>query len=86
FADTAGHWAEKAVRLLASRGILSGYPDGSFRPDQPLTRAETVVLLNRMLGRSGVPGEAAAMPEAAYKDLPAGHWAYAEIMSASAAS
>ena len=39
-ADIAGHWVEDSVKSLIDQGILNGYPDGSFRPDQSITRAE----------------------------------------------
>ena len=39
-ADITGHWVEDSVKSLIDQGILNGYPDGSFRPDQSITRAE----------------------------------------------
>lgn len=46
--DITGHWAEKAIRRCMERGLLKGYPDGSFQPDKPVTRAELAVILDRM--------------------------------------
>lgn len=46
--DITGHWAEKAIRRCMERGLLRGYPDGSFQPDKPVTRAELAVILDRM--------------------------------------
>lgn len=46
--DIAGHWAEKAIRRCIERGLLRGYPDGSFQPDKPVTRAELAVILDRL--------------------------------------
>lgn len=46
--DVTGHWAEKAIRRCMERGLLKGYPDGSFGPDKPVTRAELAVILDRM--------------------------------------
>jgi hypothetical protein len=46
--DISGHWAENAIRRAISRGLMQGYPDGSFRPDQPVTRAELAVILDRL--------------------------------------
>jgi hypothetical protein len=46
--DVSGHWAEKAIRRCIERGLLKGYPDGSFQPDKPVTRAELAVILDRM--------------------------------------
>lgn len=46
--DITGHWAEKAIRRCMARGLLKGYPDGSFGPDKPVTRAELATVLDRM--------------------------------------
>lgn len=46
--DITGHWAEKAIRRCIERGLLRGYPDGSFAPDKPVTRAELAVILDRL--------------------------------------
>ena len=40
FNDISGHWAESVIEKFAEANIISGFPDGSFRPDQPVTRAE----------------------------------------------
>ncbi|MFO3797810.1 MAG: S-layer homology domain-containing protein, partial [Anaerolineales bacterium] len=45
FSDTAGHWAEDWIEALRAAGITSGYPDGTYRPDNPVTRAEMAVFL-----------------------------------------
>lgn len=49
----AGHWAADAIAYAAAQGWISGYPDGSFQPEQTVTRAETVKILNRGAGASG---------------------------------
>lgn len=46
--DITGHWAEKAIRRCMERGLMRGYPDGSFQPDKPVTRAELAVILDRL--------------------------------------
>lgn len=46
--DITGHWAEKSIRRCIKRGLLRGYPDGSFQPDKPVTRAELAVILDRL--------------------------------------
>ena len=46
--DVTGHWAERAIRRCMARGLLKGYPDGSFQPDKPVTRAELAVILDRL--------------------------------------
>lgn len=45
FTDTAGHWAEGMIRQAVTNGIVTGYPDGSFKPDHVVTRAEFAVML-----------------------------------------
>ncbi|MDD7537407.1 MAG: S-layer homology domain-containing protein, partial [Oscillospiraceae bacterium] len=55
FKDIAGHWAEAYIKLAAGNGWIAGYPDGTFRPDQDITRAETMTMINRVLER--VPSE-----------------------------
>ncbi|MEW6726668.1 MAG: S-layer homology domain-containing protein, partial [Bacillota bacterium] len=71
------HWAHAAVAELAARGIVSGYADGSFRPQAPVTRAELACLLTRALDlnppvNSGV----------SFVDLTADHWAYRPVATA----
>jgi len=57
FKDMEGHWAEPAVERMARKGMVSGYPDGTFKPEKILTRAEVASLLQRVLNLP--PGEAA---------------------------
>ncbi|MZQ84635.1 hypothetical protein GQF01_21235 [Paenibacillus sp. 5J-6] len=45
FRDTAGHWAEVSIKNAVNGGIVSGYPDGTFKPDSTVTRAEFAVML-----------------------------------------
>lgn len=47
FTDTNDHWAEKFICWLKEKGISSGFPDGSYRPDQGITRGEMAVMLQR---------------------------------------
>jgi hypothetical protein len=49
YPDVAGTWAEGPVLALESLGVVSGYPDGTFRPGAPVTRAELAALLARAL-------------------------------------
>ena len=51
FDDIAGHWAEEYINTAVQMGWVDGYPDGAFRPNQSVTRAETAALINRMLNR-----------------------------------
>ena len=45
--DYDGHWAEEDIRWAVERGLMTGYPDGSFQPDKPVTRAELAVIMKR---------------------------------------
>ena len=56
FKDIAGNWAEQAIIAAQRAGYMKGYSDGTFRPGQSLTRAEAVVILNRVLGRGPLYG------------------------------
>lgn len=49
FSDSAGHWAEDIIQELANRGIIAGYPDGTVKPDNIITRGEFCALLARYL-------------------------------------
>ena len=48
--DISGHWAEKVITQWQEKGLISGYEDGTFKPDNSVTRAEFVIMLNKALG------------------------------------
>ncbi len=48
--DYEGHWAEKAIRWAIKKELMIGRPDGTFRPDEPVTRAELALVLQRLEG------------------------------------
>lgn len=78
FSDISGHWAQSAIELAKAAGILNGYKDGTFRPDQSLTRAETVAMISKLLGRAPLSDAAPT-----WSDVPQDHWAYGYIQEAS---
>ena len=84
FPDTAGHWAEAYIRLAAGNGWIEGYPDGTFRPNQSITRAETVTMIDRVLER--VPkDESRLLPHSAmltFPDCRPGQWFYIAVQEA----
>ena len=51
FSDVSSHWAKDEISIAANHGWIKGYEDGSFKPDQKITRAETMTLVNRVLNR-----------------------------------
>ncbi len=67
--DVAGNWAEPFIRVLVDKGIIAGYPDGTFRPDQPITRAEFAALLNKAFDLKPIRAGRK------FKDVPANYWA-----------
>ncbi|TXK82581.1 S-layer homology domain-containing protein [Paenibacillus sp. N3.4] len=78
FPDAIGHWAAAFIQKAKTAGLINGYEDGTFRPDQTLTRAEAVTLINKLLGRGPLSGAAKQ-----WKDVSEQHWAYANIQEAS---
>lgn len=52
FRDIYGHWAERYISRSAELGWIRGYTDNTFRPDQSITRAEAMALINRVLNRN----------------------------------
>ena len=76
FTDIYGHWAEDWIEALAGEGITSGYGDGTFRPDNGVTRAEISIFLLR--AKYGT-GYAPPPPDGGIFSDVAGHWAEAWI-------
>ncbi len=81
FNDESGHWAESYIASAAAKGWINGYPDGSFKPDKYITRAELVTLINNVLGRNVKPED--ILPEAKkFPDVSESDWFYTDIMIA----
>ncbi|MDG0790989.1 DUF4073 domain-containing protein [Cohnella ginsengisoli] len=72
------HWAADAISYVTSAGIMTGYAGQTFKPDQKLTRAEAVKVLNRLFGRGPLNGATTVT----FTDVPATHWAFADIEEA----
>lgn len=49
--DVTGHWAKASIEWAKETGLIKGYPDGSFQPDKPVTRAELAVILHRIYSK-----------------------------------
>jgi S-layer homology domain len=71
--DYSSNWAEPFIRVLIEKNIIVGYPDGTFRPDQPVTRAEFAALLNKSFELQPI------RESIVFQDVPAGYWA-AEVI------
>lgn len=81
FSDIKGHWAEKYIASAANKGWINGYTDGTFKPDQYITRAEAAKFINSVLNRkvdeAGLHEDAKMWPDNAK-----GMWYYYEILEA----
>jgi hypothetical protein len=74
FNDLAGHWTEPYIETLYRYNIIAGYEDGSFKPNQTITRAEAVTMINRMLHRGPLPTKSSS-----FSDVPDTYWAIGDI-------
>ncbi len=76
FNDTANHWANDFIRRLTSANLVSGFADGSFRPDAPIDRAQYAALLVKAFNPPPL------RPAAKFLDVPSDFWALAAINQA----
>ncbi|MCL2407838.1 MAG: S-layer homology domain-containing protein [Defluviitaleaceae bacterium] len=76
FGDTNTHWARGVIWLATQEGILAGFPDGTFRPNEAVTRAQLAVIFNRMFERSQLP-----LGNQEFNDVPLNHWARPAILN-----
>lgn len=78
FPDVQGtNWFSNFVSFLAQRNVVSGYPDGTFRPHQNVTRAEFATMLAESQGLANNP-----VSSTRFSDVPGGHWASGSIEAA----
>ncbi len=71
-----GYWAKGYIQALASQNIIAGFPDGSFKPNEPVTRAQFATIVTKALS------PAAKRQGIQFKDIQSNFWAYAAIQSA----
>jgi len=76
FVDTRTHWAAGFIDGLVSRGFVSGFPDGSFKPDAPLSRAQYAAILAKAFD---LPAKRSPL---SFVDVPQSHWAASAIQKA----
>jgi len=74
--DVSTSWAEPFIRVLVDRNIIVGYPDGTYRPDQPITRAEFAALLTKAFDLQPI------RESRTFQDVPPNYWAAAAIEKA----
>ena len=79
FSDTVGHWAESYINTAVEENIINGYPDGRFRPDRAVTRAEFASMINKALGNNGTAS-------ISFGDVSRGDWYYNDVAKALSAA
>lgn len=86
FKDVKGHWASDAIDKVFGNKAVEGYPDGTFKPNKTLTRAEAVTVLNAVFNRYTTSSSLNNVSSANlknYSDISSSHWAYYQILDAS---
>lgn len=78
FSDTEGHWAASAIGRWSRENVITGFEDGTFRPNEPITRAQMASLLNKIFGWE-------AKAENSFSDLDGSAWYADAILKANAA-
>ena len=70
FRDVIGHWAEKEIMFLAEKGWISGYSDGTYKPNRPITRAQAAKIISNFLGLTPTN------EKISFSDVDQNHWAF----------
>ena len=78
----ANHWASKEIAIAAKMGWINGYPDGSFRPDATITRAEMITMINRALNRVPSAEDHLLAGMVTFPDCQSGQWYYLAVQEA----
>lgn len=76
FADVQGHWAQAYIQALASRNIITGFPDGTFKPNEPVTRAQFAAIILKAFSPT------ATRPAREFSDVRQNYWGYTAIQTA----
>ncbi len=85
FADCEGHWATGYIAALVEKGVIDGYPDGTFCPDKTITRAEAAKMVNAVVSRTPVTevvSEHMSGYENPFVDVSTSDWYFYEVMEA----
>ena len=77
FSDVQGNWAQSCIVSLTQQGIISGYPDGTFRPSSPVTRSEFASMVGKAF-----PNVARSRNAVQFVDVASNYWAYSAITTA----
>lgn len=77
FSDVQGHWAQQYIQALASQAIITGFPDGTFKPNDPVTRAQFATIVSKAFA------PAPRNPAVNFSDVRSNFWGFGAIQSAS---
>jgi parallel beta-helix repeat protein len=77
FQDVQGHWAQAYIQALAAKNIITGFPDGTFKPNEPVTRAQFAAIILKAFA------PASKKPSTTFSDVTQKYWAYDAIQTAS---
>lgn len=83
FRDIKNNWAKAYITALTEAGIVSGYPDGTFKPERYITRAEMVTMLVRVV-KLADKMDSLQQPEPSFTDVAPDHWAFRAVETAHA--
>ncbi|WP_199246759.1 S-layer homology domain-containing protein [[Phormidium] sp. ETS-05] len=75
FFDVQNHWAASFIQALAEQDIIRGFGDGSFRPEEPVTRAQFAAIIQKAFPQSRIRNPVQ------FADVPASHWAYNAVQT-----
>ena len=82
FSDvTDGYWASGYIGAVSGKGWVNGYEDGTFKPEQYITRAEVMATVNRMLGRK-VSADGISADAKLWSDISTSDWFYLDVVEA----
>ena len=83
FSDVSDeHWAFEYISTLSEAGYIKGYEDGTFKPEQNITRAEATTVINKILGRKPLESYVIALDFYPFNDLDKDKWYYTDVMEA----
>ncbi len=77
----SNHWAKEYIEDIGEKGYILGYPDGTFRPENRITRAEVVSIVNRVINKNADDYKDKKNLKT-FNDIDSNHWAYWEVIAA----
>lgn len=78
----ADHWAYNEILALVNSSLMEGYPDNTFKPDNNITRAEVMTVINKLLGRKPYESYVKSLHFNPYNDLSEDEWYYVTVLEA----